>query len=193
MAKYRDTVQNLRWKHRTDKKKSYGVTLDLNVTCSKTYEILTGHLLIQLAYFQHFRCQNNRLAKFSHKELVRLWVVMRRECTEKKLLNAEIPNTSEIYNIYTIWVCSNEIGLSLHSITMSTLDLKELLKWLHFNSHTVGFCSYTRILKLFTFPVDRLFRWKIFKIYCFNMCPFLCRACLVKRVKKDLKGTLDLL
>ena len=166
MAKYRDTVQNLRWKHRTDKKK---------------------------AYFQHFRCQNNRLAKFSHKELVRLWVVMRRECTEKKLLNAEIPNTSEIYNIYTIWVCSNEIGISLHSITMSTLDLKEWLKWLHFNSHTVGFCSYTRILKLFTCPVDRLFRWKIFKIYCFNLCPFLCRACLVKRVKKDLKGTLDLL
>ena len=33
---------------------------------------------------------------------MRLCVVMRRECVEKKLLNAEIPNTSEIYNSYTI-------------------------------------------------------------------------------------------
>ena len=41
---------------------------------------------------------------------------------------------------------------------MSTLNLKELLKWLHFNGHTVGFCSYTRRLKHFTCPVDRLFR-----------------------------------
>ena len=120
--------------------------LDLNVTSAKTYEMLTWHLFIRLAYLQHFRCQISRLAKFSHQELVRLCVVMRRGCIEKKLLNAEIPNTSEIYNSYTIWVCSNEIGISLHSMTMSTLDLKEWLKWLHFNGHTVGFCSYTRRL-----------------------------------------------
>lgn len=120
--------------------------LDLNVTSAKTYEMLTWHLFIRLAYLQHFRCQISRLAKFSHQELVRLCVVMRRECIEKKLLNAEIPNTSEIYNSYTIWVCSNEIGISLHSMTMRTLDLKEWLKWLHFNGHTVGFCSYTRRL-----------------------------------------------
>ena len=75
---------------------------DLNVTSAKTYEMLTWHLFIRLAYLQRFRCQISRLAKFSHQELVRLCVVMRRECIEKKLLNAEIPNTSEIYNSYTI-------------------------------------------------------------------------------------------
>ena len=45
---------------------------------------------------------SNKQIKFSHQELMRLCVVMRRECIEKKLLNAEIPNTSEIYNSYTI-------------------------------------------------------------------------------------------